>query len=115
MNYYNGFVFKGFLQNIPESVLSGGRYDSLMKKMGKNSGAVGFAVYLDLLETIETPAPEYDVDTLIIYNNSTDKKEILKTVKSAVKEGKTVTAQKNAPSGLKYKEKITLWKEQYNA
>lgn len=108
MNYYNGFVFKGFLQNIPESVLSGGRYDSLMKKMGKNSGAVGFAVYLDLLETIETPAPEYDVDTLIIYNNSTDKKEILKTVKSAVKEGKTVTAQKNVPSGLKYKEKITL-------
>ena len=51
-NYYNGITFKGFISGIPESVLSGGRYDRLMEKMGRRSKAVGFAVYLDLLERL---------------------------------------------------------------
>ena len=54
-NYYNGIIFKGFLEGIPESILSGGRYDRLTRKMGKNAGAVGFAVYLDALERIPLP------------------------------------------------------------
>jgi len=50
LNYYNGLVFRGFIEGIPESILSGGQYDNLMKKMGrKNSRAIGFAVYLDLI------------------------------------------------------------------
>lgn len=49
MKYYNGFAFKGFIEGIPTGILSGGQYDSLMKKMGKNSQAIGFAVYLDEL------------------------------------------------------------------
>ena len=52
MNYYNGIAFKGFISGIPESVLSGGQYDRLMTKMGRKSGAIGFAVYLDLLERL---------------------------------------------------------------
>ncbi len=48
--YYNGITFKGFIDGVPESVLSGGRYDKLLARMGKNSGAIGFAVYLDALE-----------------------------------------------------------------
>ncbi len=52
MNYYNGIIFKGFVAGVPESVLSGGQYDKLMKKMGKKSKAAGFAVYIDLLERI---------------------------------------------------------------
>lgn len=47
--YYNGIVFKGFLEGAPESVLSGGQYDGLMRSMGMKSNAVGFAVYLDRL------------------------------------------------------------------
>ena len=50
MNYYNGIVFQGYVNGIPSAVLSGGRYDRLMRKMGKRSGAIGFAVYMDLLE-----------------------------------------------------------------
>ncbi len=49
-NYYNGIIFKGFVEGVPGGVLSGGQYDRLMKKMGKKSRAVGFAVYLDMLE-----------------------------------------------------------------
>ena len=53
MSYYNGIVFKGFIAGIPTGVLSGGQYDKLMKKMGKSSSAIGFAVYLDMLERLD--------------------------------------------------------------
>lgn len=51
--YYSGIIFKGFVNGIASRVLSGGRYDKLMKKMGRSSGAAGFAVYLDTLERLE--------------------------------------------------------------
>lgn len=66
-NYYNGVVFKGFVEGVPESVLSGGQYDRLMKKMGKRSRAVGFAVYVDALERLFDDGSEYDFDVLLIY------------------------------------------------
>jgi NAD-dependent DNA ligase len=53
MSYYNGIVFKGYIAGVPSAVLSGGQYDKLMQKMNRRSGAVGFAVYVDLLERLE--------------------------------------------------------------
>ena len=58
LHYYNGIVFKGYLPGLPGSVLSGGRYDNLMRKMHRQSGAVGFAVYLDRLEQLDETAGE---------------------------------------------------------
>jgi len=52
MRYYNGIIFKGYVNGISESVLSGGQYDKLAKKLGKTCSAIGFAVYLDLLEKL---------------------------------------------------------------
>ncbi len=52
-SYYNGVIFKGFLSGVPDSVLSGGRYDRLMRRMKRRSRAVGFAVYLDMLERMD--------------------------------------------------------------
>ena len=52
MKYYNGIAFKGFISGIPGSVLSGGQYDALMKKMGRKDRAIGFAVFLDMLERL---------------------------------------------------------------
>ncbi len=52
MNYYNGIVFKGFIQGVPVSVLSGGRYDRLMERVNKKAGAIGFAVYLDEVDRV---------------------------------------------------------------
>lgn len=48
--YYSGAVFKGYIDGAETRVLSGGRYDGLMRKMGRRSGGIGFAVYLDALE-----------------------------------------------------------------
>ena len=49
VNYYNGIIFKGFVAGVPSAVLSGGRYDRLMRSMKKSSDAIGFAVYTDVL------------------------------------------------------------------
>ena len=51
--YYSGVILRGYIEGIAERVLSGGQYDTLMKKMNRNAGAVGFAVYLDTLERFE--------------------------------------------------------------
>jgi ATP phosphoribosyltransferase regulatory subunit len=49
LSYYNGLIFQGFLDGVPSHVLSGGRYDKLLPKFGKSGGAVGFAVYIDMI------------------------------------------------------------------
>ena len=50
--YYNGIAFKGFISGIPGCVLSGGQYDNLMRRMGRRDRAIGFAVFLDMLERL---------------------------------------------------------------
>lgn len=66
MKYYSGLVFKGYAEGIPAGVLSGGRYDGLLKHMKKNARAIGFAVYLDQLERRGREERKYDVDTLLL-------------------------------------------------
>ena len=54
--YYSGTVFKGYIGGAEARELSGGRYDGLMRKMGRRSGGIGFAVYLDALERTDEKA-----------------------------------------------------------
>ncbi|MBQ5746422.1 MAG: ATP phosphoribosyltransferase regulatory subunit [Clostridia bacterium] len=103
MSYYNGIVFKGFLKGIPEGVLAGGQYDALMERMNRRSGAIGFAIYLDLLEGMGKEKRGYDVDVLLLYNENTDTKKIFERVKTLTEGGFTVSAQKKIPEKLRYK------------
>lgn len=59
--YYNGIVFRGFVAGIPFRVLAGGQYDGLLKKIGREGSAIGFAVYLDMLDHL--PSGEAGVGT----------------------------------------------------
>ena len=104
MKYYSGIVFKGFIKGIPASVLSGGRYDNLMKKMGKQSGAIGFAVYLDLLSELCADVSEYDADVLVLYDEKTDPCALLRFVGDLTAEGKQVETKRQMPDGACYKE-----------
>lgn len=108
MNYYSGIVFKGFIDTIATGVLSGGQYDKLMKKMGKKSSALGFAVYLDLLERLSDDTKEYDVDTLLIYDDTADICSINNAVSSLNKQGKSVLVQKSVPDKLKYRQILKI-------
>ena len=49
LDYYTGIIFSGYVSGIGTSVLSGGRYDQLLKKLGRDLPAVGFGVKLDIL------------------------------------------------------------------
>ena len=53
MRYYNGIAFLGYVRGVPSNVISGGQYDRLLHRMGKQGGAIGFACYLDKLERLE--------------------------------------------------------------
>ena len=66
MRYYNGIIFRGYLPGLASGVLAGGRYDNLLRRMGKTGQAIGFAVYLDQLELLDGGS-EYDVDILLLY------------------------------------------------
>lgn len=101
-NYYNGIVFKGFLSGIPTSILSGGQYDKLMKKMKKKSKAIGFAVYLDELETIYETDKNYDVDLAIEYANGVDALKLNKFVEEQIKSGLSVITGKNISDKIRY-------------
>lgn len=108
MSYYNGVVFKGFVAGIPDGVLSGGQYDKLMKKMNRKSGAIGFAVYLDLLERMNDEQPEYDVDTVILYEADADPIQLRDTIRMLTANGNSVLAQKSIPEKLRYKQLLKL-------
>ena len=107
LNYYNGIVFKGFIDGIYKSVLSGGRYDRLMARMQKETGAIGFAVYLDLLEGFEETRGAYDLDTLILYGDTTDIQTLVQTVETLIANGETVRAEKTQGK-WRYKKLVNL-------
>ncbi|MBQ6381752.1 MAG: ATP phosphoribosyltransferase regulatory subunit [Clostridia bacterium] len=107
LKYYNGIIFRGFIEGIPAAVLSGGQYDKLMRKMKREFGAVGFAVYLDLFEQFfKTEAP-YDTDYLLLYEKSESPQNIRKAVEALSKKG-SVLALRKMPEQLKYKTLVTL-------
>ena len=108
MRYYNGIVFKGFIKGIPTSVLSGGRYDSLMSLMGKKSGAIGFAVYLDLLDEFDEDDSEYDCDVFLLYKENTPIGDVAKKADELTLGGKRVRCGMTMPSGVSFKETVEI-------
>ncbi len=111
MNYYNGIVFRGFLDGLCEGVLSGGQYNKLMTRMGRRSGAIGFALYLDLLESLETAAPAHDVDVLLLYGRSTSPAAVSAEIARLQGEGRTVSAQRAIPDRVRFAEIVDLREE----
>lgn len=104
-NYYDGLIFNGYINGIPNAVLSGGRYDKLVKKFNKNCGAIGFALYLGLLEryfrTEDAP-----VDEVIIYGNNAYR--ALETAERAISEGRTIRLTSDANNEIRGKKIINL-------
>lgn len=108
MNYYNGIVFKGYIAGISQSVLSGGQYDNLLNKMGRKSGAVGFAIYLDLLENLPNENKGFDVDVLLLCDSDTLNDDLINTVSKIIASDKTVSVQSNDVGKIRYKEIIDM-------
>ncbi len=108
MRYYNGIVMSGFINGISKSILSGGQYDNLLHRMGKKCGAVGFALYLDLLEELEESDNAYDVDVLLLYEENDIAADIKKAVDVIIESGRSVSAKRHAPDKLRAKQILKL-------
>ena len=102
LHYYNGIVFKGFVSGLPQSVLSGGRYDRLMGRMGRRAGAIGFAVYTDLLERLEEQSTPYDVDVVLLYDDQASPAQLRQYLARAGEKQETVMLQRNVPENIRY-------------
>lgn len=107
MKYYNGVVFKGYLEGLPSSILSGGQYDKLLQKMGRSSRAIGFALYLSMLERQNENSGLFDVDTLIIHDGSIAPAELVTLSEEAAKTGSVLVAAQK-PENRRYRHLIRV-------
>lgn len=80
LDYYTGLIFRGYVKGCAKPILSGGRYDSLLKKMGKASGAIGFAISLHEQLLAQHDDASTQVDLLLTYPADCDPTLLMKTV-----------------------------------
>lgn len=97
MNYYNGIVFRGYVEGIPTGVLSGGQYDQLMTRMGKDARGVGFAVYLDQLERLDQAPAGLDADTVLLYEPGQDMAALFAAAEVLRAQGERVLLRQTPP------------------
>ena len=109
MRYYSGVVFRGYLEGIPASVLSGGQYDKLPRKMGRKAKAIGFAMYLDLLQNRNLQEDAFDVDTLILHDGTADPLVLTAAAEEAAEKG-TVLVTRELPDGRNWKQLLRFEK-----
>lgn len=76
--YYTGIYFEGYADSLGFPLLSGGRYDQLLKRFGRSSGATGFALKTDrLMEACPNFASEAE-RVLILYPQGERKQALSK-------------------------------------
>ncbi|KGO13785.1 ATP phosphoribosyltransferase [Clostridium botulinum] len=71
IDYYTGIIFKGYVEEVGDSILSGGRYDNLIQHFGVELPATGFAINVDdimiALKKQNTMSMDKDKKVLIFY------------------------------------------------
>jgi ATP phosphoribosyltransferase regulatory subunit len=52
-HYYTGVIFKAYTYGVGDAIVTGGRYDTLLGRFGKDAAAIGFMVLIDdLMEAL---------------------------------------------------------------
>lgn len=93
LDYYNGLIFRGYIENLSRVVLSGGRYDNLLKKLGKMRKGIGFAISLDELDRYFEPKKQYDFDIVVLYKEDAELYRLLSLVREYVAKGRKVRVE----------------------
>ena len=92
LNYYNGIILQGYIEDFPNVILTGGRYDRLFEKFGVDTGAVGFAILTDGLKGYYKDTDKKDFEVLIAYDNS-DFEKLVEIVNDFQKKGLRVRTE----------------------
>lgn len=99
--FYDGILLCGYLAGLPRPVLSGGRYDSMMYKLGHDMEALGFALYLDELERLPLPPREFDLDLWLEPEPGAATGELLRAAERLTEEGVSVRVARVLPPELR--------------
>jgi len=99
LNYYTGIIFDAFAQGVGLRVMSGGRYDNLIKKYGADLPAVGFSIKLDQLMNAYTY--EDTSNEIIIEYNSNCILEAIQKRKMLETQSTIILKQNNSIEGIR--------------
>lgn len=89
VHYYTGVIFEGYAESSGFPLLSGGRYDPLLERFGRNLPATGFALKMDRL--MEATPLQLDIpQTVNIYFPVQLQAEAFRQARRFRQEGKTV-------------------------
>lgn len=109
LGYYNGIIFKGYIKESNDIILSGGRYDKLLNKFNSNKNAIGFAIYMDKLYE-KNKTSDY-IDILILYKSG-DEKILLSEVRKFMNKNKKVRVDIYGDNSIEnYKDKYIFDKD----
>lgn len=106
--FYDGILMAGYVEGVAHAVLSGGGYNSMMQKLKKSCGAIGFAVYLSQLEYVK--AAQAHTADIVIFNAGGSEAQLLTAVCDFARQGLKCTvvpkgAQVQAEQCFVYDEK----------
>jgi len=102
-DYYTGIIFRGYTAGAGEPVLSGGRYDGLIREFGEDRPATGFAVNLDILcEKAATKQQDKVASAAVLVDENSDIKKSFELLGKLNAEG--YTAQLIPVSDAEYAE-----------
>lgn len=109
LGYYNGIIFKGYIKESNDIILSGGRYDKLLNKFNSNKNAIGFAIYMDKLYE-KNKTSDY-IDILILYKSG-DENILLNEVRKFMNKNKKVRVDIYGDNSIEnYKDKYIFDKD----
>lgn len=109
LGYYNGIIFKGYIKESNDIILSGGRYDKLLNKFNSNKNAIGFAIYMDKL--YEKNKSGDFIDILILYKSG-DENILLNEVRKFMNKNKKVRVDIYGDNSIEnYKDKYIFDKD----
>ena len=109
LGYYNGIIFKGYIKESNDIILSGGRYDKLLNKFNSNKNAIGFAIYMDKLYEKNTTSDFIDI--LILYKSG-DENILLNEVRKFMNKNKKVRVDIYGDNSIEnYKDKYIFDKD----
>lgn len=92
-DYYTGIVFRGYFHGWGDAVLSGGRYDKLIKEFGRDVPATGFAINCDAVAKLlrrKAHCPEQKIADCVVFGADGYEIKALKYSSTAAADGMIV-------------------------
>lgn len=97
-HYYTGVIFKAYTYGVGDAIVTGGRYDTLLGRFGKEAAAIGFMVLIDdLMEALYRQGIETKVkeNRQILYYNEENYAQKLSEAIELRKSGVCVSMMSN--------------------